>query len=210
MRLNKQLVVQRALDLVHEIGLEKLTTRRLGEELGVEGPALYRHFKSKNELLDHMAAAILLPVITTHDSEQSWDEWLLSLGQRSLAAVMQYRDGAKIVASALPTNPYNLLSKPLHQAGFSAQEAVYASKLITRFMVGWQLHEDNEIHRRDRAEPRYDHQKAFDFAFGTLIDGLRARLEKKQAGKKNRTAQVSPTTHARSKSAQKKVRKVAG
>lgn len=183
MRLNKQLIVQRALDLVHEIGLEKLTTRRLGEELGVEGPALYRHFRSKNELLDHMAAAILLPVLPPHDPTQPWDEWLLLLGQRSLSAVMQYRDGAKIVASALPTDPYDLLSKPLHRAGFSAQEAVYASKLISRFMVGWQLHEDSEISRHDRAEPRYDHKKAFDFAFGTLIDGLRFRLKKKQSAK---------------------------
>ncbi len=207
MRLNKQLVIQRALDLVHEIGLEKLTTRRLGEELGVEGPALYRHFKSKNELLDHMAAAILLPIIAPHDPGQSWEEWLLSLGQRSLAAVMQYRDGAKIVASALPTSPYDLLSKPLHQAGFSAQEAVYASKLITRFMVGWQLHEDNEVHRKDRTEPRYDHQKAFDFAFGTLIDGLRWRLEKKQSSQASRANQASQTTRARSKSVQKKPRK---
>jgi len=42
MRLNRELVIRRALKLVGEVGIEELTTRRLGKELGVEGPALYR------------------------------------------------------------------------------------------------------------------------------------------------------------------------
>lgn len=184
MRLNRELVVQRALQLVGEVGIDELTTRRLGKELGVEGPALYRHFKSKSELLDHMAAAILLPVLTPPENGEAWDEWLLALGRRSLKAVMHYRDGAKIVAASLPIEPLNLLSKPLREAGFSTQEAVYASKLFARFMVGWQLQEDSERHRPDRKEPKYNHADAFDFALGSIIDGLRARLGVTAAGKK--------------------------
>lgn len=177
MRLNRDLVVQRALELVSEIGLENLTTRRLGQELGVEGPALYRHFKSKSELLDNMAAAILLPVLAPPEPGQAWDDWLLALGRRSLAAVMRYRDGAKIVAAALPVDPLDLLSKPIRDAGFTPRDALYASKLFTRFMIGWQLHEDSEAHRRDRKIPRYDHEEAFEFALGAIIAGLRLRLQ---------------------------------
>jgi TetR/AcrR family tetracycline transcriptional repressor len=177
MRLNRELVIQRALKLVGEVGIEELTTRRLGKELGVEGPALYRHFKSKSELLDHMAAAILLPALTPPEPDEAWDVWLLALGRRSLRAVTQYRDGAKIVAASLPIEPLNLLSKPLRDAGFSPRNAVYASKLFARFMVGWQLQEDSELHRPDRQEPKYDRAEAFDFALSSVIDGLRLRLE---------------------------------
>lgn len=191
MRLNRELVIQRALKLVGELGIEELTTRRLGKELGVEGPALYRHFKSKSELLDHMAAAILLPVLTPPESGEAWDEWMLALGRRSLKAVTQYRDGAKIVAASLPIEPLNLLSKPLRDAGFSPRDAVYASKLFARFMVGWQLQEDGELHRPDRKEPKYDRAEAFDFALGSIIDGLRLRLEE-TAG--NGKARKRPTT----------------
>lgn len=177
MRLNRQLVVQRALELVSEGGFESLTTRRLGQELGVEGPALYRHFKSKSELLDNMSAAILLPVLKPPEPGQPWDSWLLSLARRSLQAVMQYRDGAKIVAAALPIEPLDLLSKPIREAGFTPRDAVYASRLFIRFMVGWQLQEDSEAHRRDRKIPKLDHEEAFEFALGTIIAGLRLRLE---------------------------------
>jgi TetR/AcrR family transcriptional regulator, tetracycline repressor protein len=176
MRLNRELVIQSALKLVGEVGVEEFTTRRLGKELGVEGPALYRHFKSKGELLDHMAAAILLPVLTPPEAGEEWDDWLLALGRRSLKAITHYRNGAKIVAASLPIEPLNLLSKPLREAGFSPQSAVYASKLFARFMVGWTLQEDSELHRPDRKEPKYDHAGAFEFALGSIIDGLRFRL----------------------------------
>ena len=191
MRLNRELVIQNALKLVGEVGVEELTTRRLGKELGVEGPALYRHFKSTGELLDHMAAAILLPVLTPPEAGEAWDDWLLALGRRSLKAITHYRNGAKIVAASLPIEPLNLLSKPLREAGFSPRDAVYASKLFARFMVGWQLQEDGELHRPDRKEPKYDRAEAFDFALGSIIDGLRLRLEE-TAG--NGKARKRPTT----------------
>lgn len=191
MRLNRELVIQRALQLVSEVGIEEFTTRRLGKELGVEGPALYRHFKSKSELLDHMAGAILFPVLTPPAPGEAWDEWLLALGRRSLKAVTHYRDGAKIIAASLPIEPLDLLSKPLRDAGFTPRDAVYASKLFARFMVGWQLQEDSELHRPDRREPKYDHEAAFEFALGSIIDGLRLRLEK---GAANGKARKRPTT----------------
>jgi TetR/AcrR family tetracycline transcriptional repressor len=197
MRLNRELVIQRALKLVGEVGIEELTTRRLGKELGVEGPALYRHFKSKSELLDHMAAAILLPVLTPPEPGEAWDDWLLALGRRSLEAVMQHRNGARIVAASLPIEPLTLLSEPLRAAGFKPREAVYASKLFARFMVGWQLQEDSEQHRPDRKEPRYDHNEAFEFALGTIIGGLRWRLEGPARNGKARKRSATSRVRAR-------------
>ena len=178
MSLNRNVIVHAALEFMNEHGLDKLTTRGLGESLGVEGPALYRHFQSKGELLDHMAAAILLPVMEPPASGQTWDDWLRSIAYRSVAAVTKYRDGAKLLAHTLPIEPLDLLSKPLSLAGFAGHDAVYASKLFTRFMVGWQLMEDRERRRRDRPEQEYDHLKAFDFALESIIDGMRLRLHK--------------------------------
>lgn len=165
-----------ALELVDKVGIEKLTTRRLGEVLGVEGPALYRHFATKAELLDHAAGALLLPVLRSPKPNEPWDEWLRAICNDALTKVLKFRDGARLVARALPTDPHDLLSRPLREAGFREEEAIYASKLITRFMVGWQLHEDMERHRDDRPPETYDHQEAFDFALECLLNGLRMRL----------------------------------
>lgn len=165
-----------ALELVDKVGIDKLTTRRLGEVLGVEGPALYRHFATKAELLDHAVGALLLPILRSPKPNEPWDEWLKAICNDALARVLKFRDGAQLVARALPTDPHDLLSRPLREAGFREDEAIYASKLITRFMVGWQLHEDMERHRNDRPPETYDHQEAFDFALECLLNGLRMRL----------------------------------
>ena len=39
-------------------GIEALTMRRLGEELGVEAMSLYRHVASKDDLLDGMVDVV--------------------------------------------------------------------------------------------------------------------------------------------------------
>jgi TetR/AcrR family tetracycline transcriptional repressor len=181
--LTRETIVEAGLALLNEIGLDKLTTRRLGDYLGVEGPALYRHFPSKAVLLDHMAAAILLPVLRSPHPGEPWDEWLRAVATHSYEVVLDCRDGARLVAASLPTEPRDLLSKPLREAGFSEEHAVYGSKLFTRFMVGWQLHEDSERQRDDRPIENYDHEQAFRFALDALINGLRLVLARTMAQK---------------------------
>ena len=41
-------------------GLDALTTRRLGERLGVKGPALYLHGKNKQELINALALTFFI------------------------------------------------------------------------------------------------------------------------------------------------------
>lgn len=175
--LTRSVIIKAALELLDEVGFDKLTTRRIGDQLGVEGPALYRHFPSKAALLDHMAAALLLPVIRQPRADEQWDDWLRATARASFAAAMSHRDGARLIAASLPIEPLDLISKPLHDAGFSADQALFASKFITRLMVGWQLHEESERQRSDRSPEDYDHCEAFEFALDVMIEGLRLKLD---------------------------------
>ena len=58
MALDRAQVVTAAIELLDEVGLDGLTLRRLAQELGVQAPALYWHFKDKQELLDQMMVTI--------------------------------------------------------------------------------------------------------------------------------------------------------
>jgi len=58
-RLDRDRVVDKALELVDAEGLEALSMRRLGRELGVEGPALYTYVKDKDDLLDAIGDRVL-------------------------------------------------------------------------------------------------------------------------------------------------------
>ncbi len=71
-RLDKSKVINSALELLNEVGIEGLTTRKLAQKLGVEQPTLYWHVKNKRalldalaiEMLDRRALRIMMPCIT--------------------------------------------------------------------------------------------------------------------------------------------------
>ncbi|WFR67498.1 TetR family transcriptional regulator [Curtobacterium flaccumfaciens] len=48
-KLERERVIQEALDLLDEVGLDKVSTRALARRLGVEQPSLYWHFRNKAE-----------------------------------------------------------------------------------------------------------------------------------------------------------------
>jgi AcrR family transcriptional regulator len=50
--LNRERVLRVAMDLADRDGLEALSMRKLGQELGVDAMALYRHVRSKDDLFD--------------------------------------------------------------------------------------------------------------------------------------------------------------
>ncbi|MDW0694114.1 TetR/AcrR family transcriptional regulator C-terminal domain-containing protein [Mannheimia haemolytica] len=58
-KLDKEQVIDNALILLNEVGIEGLTTRKLAQKIGVEQPTLYWHVKNKRALLDALAETIL-------------------------------------------------------------------------------------------------------------------------------------------------------
>src|SRR3712207_3087264 len=82
--LTPRAVVEGALALAEAEGLGAVTIRRLAKELGVTPMALYWHFRSKDELLDGMAARIFEEVgLAVVDASAAWQEQLRVLLGRS-------------------------------------------------------------------------------------------------------------------------------
>jgi len=59
MKLDREVILETALGLLDEVGMDKLSTRLLAERLGVQQPALYWHFRNKRALLDAMNSELL-------------------------------------------------------------------------------------------------------------------------------------------------------
>jgi AcrR family transcriptional regulator len=57
--LDRDKIARTALILVDTLGIEQLTMRRLGAELGVEAMALYHYFQNKDSLLDGILDVLL-------------------------------------------------------------------------------------------------------------------------------------------------------
>src|SRR5258708_6497761 len=54
--LTRERVIEAAVELADRGGIESLSMRKLGQELGVEGMALYRHVRAKDAILDGVIA----------------------------------------------------------------------------------------------------------------------------------------------------------
>jgi TetR/AcrR family transcriptional regulator, tetracycline repressor protein len=176
-------VVRAALKLLNEVGIDGLTTRRLADELGVKQPALYWHFKNKQELLDEMAEEMLADSIERLDVPepgQAWDDWLLARGRAMRRTLLSYRDGALVHAGSRPT-PRRLaqvpaLIRPLTEAGFSELQAVRALIAIGRFALGSAIDERGAPVPLDE-RPEEDPDGDFEFGLRALVSGMRLILE---------------------------------
>ena len=57
--LTKERVVGAAIDLADRGGIDAISMRKLGQELGVDAMAIYRHVRSKDDLLDGMLGVVV-------------------------------------------------------------------------------------------------------------------------------------------------------
>ncbi|EAA6126831.1 TPA: tetracycline resistance transcriptional repressor TetR(G), partial [Salmonella enterica subsp. enterica] len=95
-KLDKGTVIAAALELLNEVGMDSLTTRKLAERLKVQQPALYWHFQNKRALLDALAEAMLAERHTRSLPEEN-EDWRVFLKENALSfrtALLSYRDGA--------------------------------------------------------------------------------------------------------------------
>src|ERR671910_3677181 len=96
--LTPRAVVEGALALADAEGLEAVTIRRLAKELGVTPMALYWHFRSKDELLESMAASIFEEIDLSVDASATWQAQLRAL-LGSMGSVLPARPSTAILLS---------------------------------------------------------------------------------------------------------------
>jgi TetR/AcrR family tetracycline transcriptional repressor len=145
-----RLAIERAaLDLVNRVGLDALTMRLLAQELDVQSPALYWHFRNKHELLEGMAEQIYIAGgMGAPGADEPWEQWLM---RRSLAyreALNKYRDGARIAATATDGSDtlMGLFDEEITAMvgyGFSPSLALHTVSVVTHYISGFVLKEQD-------------------------------------------------------------------
>lgn len=146
-------VVRTALRLLDDVGLDGLTLRRLGCELGVSAATLYWHVRDKRALLDLVAVAIVAeqkpPLRPAHG--QPWWEWLTDSAWAQYRALVGHRDAALVVAGNRPTERalpvIEQVIGSLVEVGFSPGEALESILAIGHFVLGSALEYQAEAAR---------------------------------------------------------------
>ncbi|MGG8405139.1 TetR/AcrR family transcriptional regulator [Streptomyces sp. 12297] len=77
--LSRDRIVEAAGALVDAEGLEAVSTRRLAAALGVSGPSLYNHFRTKDEILEAVADAVSARVDLSMFEPDDGRDWRTAL-----------------------------------------------------------------------------------------------------------------------------------
>src|SRR5215217_2246932 len=155
MAIDRDRIVDEALALLNAVGIDKLTTRKLAERLGVQQPALYWHFKNKSALLDAVNGAMIarLHKHRLPSPGEGWVEFTFATARSMRKALLSVRDGARLTAGTRPSvtefADTEMVLKLYVDAGFSAEEALNISISLARYVVGYVLEEQGERERND-------------------------------------------------------------
>ncbi|QIS22917.1 TetR/AcrR family transcriptional regulator C-terminal domain-containing protein [Nocardia terpenica] len=140
MGLDRQQVVDAALDLLDEIGLDALTMRKVADRLGVRLNTVYWHVSGKPQLLEAMADRMLLGC-TDEPLPEPWADRLRELAHRYRRALLARRDGARVVAGTYPAEPCTFrladaMTATLLDAGIEPRAAAWSVWAIAYYTLG--------------------------------------------------------------------------
>jgi AcrR family transcriptional regulator len=192
--LSRHRIVAAAALLVDTEGLAALSIRRLAAELGVSGPSLYNHFRTKDEILDAVADEIISHVDTECLARQDWRTALLTWGHSYRAALAAHPNIVPYLAQGPGRRPASLaMADAVHgallAAGWPPARATHIGAMMRYLVTGSALgsfaggfaddpslyaHAYPHLHQAHRlAERRASiDEGAFMLGLETMVDGL--------------------------------------
>ena len=146
-RLNRDKVVGAAIALADTGGIESLSMRKLGGELGVEAMSLYNHVSNKGDLTDGMIDGVFAEI----DLPISGADWQTAMRRRAIsvrAVLARHPWATGLMESRTTPGPATLRHHDavlgiLRGAGFSIVLAAHASSVLDSYVYGFVLQERN-------------------------------------------------------------------
>lgn len=201
--LSRERIIESALRIIDDEGVEALSMRRIAAALGVQAMSLYNHVGGKADVLDGVTEYITTDMHITRHSRDSWEDGIRSVAHAFRRASLRHPRAGELVLTrqlnspgVLPTIDCSL--KVLLEHGFEEANAVHALRLLVAFQVGSLMREfhspafrgEDESAVREREEllagsgfaavarlaPKLaviDHDAEFAFGLERLIDALR-------------------------------------
>jgi AcrR family transcriptional regulator len=204
--LSRERVLRAAVALADQNGIESLTMRRLGQELGVEAMSLYNHVANKDAILDGVVDLVLgdieVPPTGTH--------WKTAMRQRAISAhqvLLAHPWAALLIMSRFNIGPgmtryLDATFGRLREGGFSIAGALDAWNTLDSHLYGFTLQELNlpfEVEETQQVSAdvlgqlpahEYPHvveviteimqsgrEEDFEFGLDLILDGLQRTLD---------------------------------
>ncbi|MET7534958.1 TetR/AcrR family transcriptional regulator [Streptomyces sp. NPDC058293] len=142
--LSRDRIVIAALSLVDAEGLAAVSTRRLAAELGVSGPSLYNHFRTKDQILEAVADSVSAQVDLAMFDPTDGRDWRTSLHDWAVsyrAALLEHPNIVPVLAQGPGRRPAGLrladaVFGSMVDAGWPPAQATSIGALMRYFVTG--------------------------------------------------------------------------
>ncbi len=144
-RLDRDRVLEGAVDLADEIGVEPLTIRKLAEHLDTKPMTLYHHVANKEAILDGMVD-VVFEQIDVPPAELPWREALRQRCVSARAVLRRHPWAVPLMESRRAPGPATLHHHDavlgcLRGAGFPIQVVAHAYAIVDAFVYGFAIQE---------------------------------------------------------------------
>jgi AcrR family transcriptional regulator len=145
--LNRERVLRAALVLADTGGIDALSMRKLGEELGVEAMSLYNHVANKDDILDGIVDLVFSEIALPAERA----EWKRAMRKRAISAheaLLRHPWAPPFMQSRTKPGPATLrhhdsVLGSLRNAGFTLVMAAHAVSVIDGYVYGFALQQIN-------------------------------------------------------------------
>ncbi len=145
--LSRERVLRAALALADKSGIESLTMRNLGHELGVEAMSLYNHVANKDDILDAIVDLVFSEIVLPSGRE----DWKAAMRKRAVSAheaLLRHPWSTSLMQSRTKPGPatmrhHDSVLGSLRTAGFTLVNAAHAVSVIDGYVYGFALQQIN-------------------------------------------------------------------
>ncbi len=143
--LTRDRVLRVAITLADETGIESLSMRKLGQELGVEAMSLYHHVANKDDLVDGIVEMVVGEFAMPRD-DADWRVALRETAKSAHEVLLRHPWAPALIESRVTPSLVRVRFADatigtFRRAGFSIDLAYRAQLIIDSYVYGFTLHE---------------------------------------------------------------------
>lgn len=187
--LQRDRIVQRALELADEEGLDAVSFRRLAADFGVTPMALYRHVADRDDLLAAMNDVVLAEIEVPEQADDDWVRALRDVLRSSVTAYTRHPAARRLSYLGL-WSPGSLalterLVRLLTDAGFTEREGLVIIQRLSDAALGdvWRIpgHPQSDLPALDAGLRQATPEDPRMFGIDLVLAGARALADERAA-----------------------------
>lgn len=198
--ISRRRVLETALAIIDEEGLEALSIRRLADALGVNGASLYHHFTSKDDILVGAAELALAEVRTPEESDDHWRNWMLRNARNLRSALLEHPALVPLIVAkrslGMGARMLDTSAARLMEEGVPSAAVMPLLDALELFTIGSALHDTQGYSPEDTHEIEPDtyaslakamadcglsSEEIFDLVTSSIVDAIEAAVKERQA-----------------------------